>query len=515
MDEALLGARLVLAVVFAVAGAAKLLDRAGGREFLTGFGLPQRLVAPLGWSLPVAELLVATALVPQASAWWGGFGALALLLVFTGAVARSLVRGERPDCRCFGQLRATPVGWSTLFRNGSLGLLAAFVLGAGWSNPGPSAVGWVAALPPDARPAVVLGLLAVVLLTAVIGILARVLVNQAQLLTRLEVIESRLDETRGAPAEHPDASPPDRGLPVGAVAPVFALPDLGGETRSLVSLLAHGRPVLLFFVAPDCHPCTALAPKVASWQREQADAVTLTLVSTGSVEENRAKFGGGAAMVLLQAGSEVADAYAAQWTPAAVLIGPTGRVASSVSYGDQAISALVAHAAASRGAPFLPSANGQARSKSLPLVGDGPPRLGQLAPPVALPDLEGRTVELRDYRGRDTLVVFWNPTCPHCQQLAEDLRRWEAEPPRGAPRLFVVSSGSVEANRALGFRSSVVLDESFKVATAFGAGGTPSAVLVDADGRISSTVGVGARDVLALAGVVPTVDSPGTRSKDA
>lgn len=515
MDEALLGARLVLAVVFAVAGTAKLFDRAG-RESLTSFGLPQQLAAPLGWALPVAELFVAVALVPRATAWWGGLGALGFLLVFTAVIARSLVRGERPDCRCFGQLHAAPVGWSTLLRNGVLGLLAAFVLGAGWSDPGPSAVGWLTVLPPDERPAAVLGLLAVVLLAAVVGILARVLVNQAQLLTRLEGIEARLDEAVGAPVERPDASPPDRGLPVGAMAPAFALPDLGGETRSLVSLLTHGRPALLFFVAPDCHPCTALAPKIADWQREHVDAVTMTLVSSGSAEENRAKFGGLAAVtVLLQAGSEVADAYAAQWTPATVLIGPTGRVASSVGYGDVAISALVAHAAASHGAPFLPFTNGRARRGSLPIVGDGPRRLGQLAPSVALPDLEGRAVDLRDYRGRDTLVVFWNPDCPHCQQLVEDLRRWEAEPPRGAPRLLVVSSGSVEANRALGFRSSVVLDESLKVANAFGASGTPSAVLVDADGRISSTVGIGRRDVLALAGVVPSVDSPGTRSAGA
>jgi peroxiredoxin/uncharacterized membrane protein YphA (DoxX/SURF4 family) len=516
MDEALLSARLVLAVVFAVAGTAKLLDLAGGRESLASFGLPPRLAAPLGWALPVAELLVAVALVSRATAWWGGLGAFGLLLLFTVVIARSLILGERPDCRCFGQLHTAPVGWSTLLRNGVLGLLAAFVLGAGWSDPGPSAVGWVAALPPDERPAAVLGLLAVVLLAAVVGILARVLVNQALLLTRLEGIEARLDEAVGAPVERPDASPPDRGLPVGALAPAFALPDLGGETRSLASLLVHGRPVLLFFVALDCHPCTALAPKIVSWEREHADAVTMALVSSGGADENRAKFGGfAAAPVLLQAGSEVADAYAAQWTPAAVLIGPTGRVASSVSYGDQALSALVAHAAASHGTPFLPSINGRPPRGSLPVVGDGPRRLGQLAPSVALPDLEGRTVDLRDYRGRDTLVVFWNPGCPHCQQLAEDLRLWEAEPPRNAPRLLVVSSGSVAANRALGFRSSIILDDSFNVANAFGASGTPSAVLVDADGRISSTVGIGRRDVLALAGVVPSVDGPGTRSAGA
>jgi peroxiredoxin len=470
----------------------------------------------MGWALPVAELLVAAALVPRGSAWWAGFGAFGLLIVFMAAITRSLVRGERPDCRCFGQLRAAPVGWRTLLRNGVLALLAVFILGAGRNDPGASAVGWVAALPPDERPAAILGLLAVVLLAAVIGILAGVLVKQTQLLTRLDAIEARLDEGVGAPVERPEAVPPDRGLPLGAPAPAFALPDLDGETRSLAGLLAHGRPVALLFVSSDCQPCTALAPKIVGWQREHADAVTMILVSSGSAEDNRAKFGGlAAAAVLLQAGSEVADAYAAQWTPAAVLIAPTGRVASPASYGDLAISALVAHAAAAPGSPFLPSANGRERRGSLSVVGDGPRRLGQLAPPVALPDLQGRTVDLSDYRGRDTLVVFWNPNCQHCQQLAEDLRRWEAEPPRGAPRLFLVSSGSVEANRALGFRSAVGLDESFKVAKAFGVDGTPSAVLVGAEGRIASTVGTGARDVLALAGALPPVDSPRTRFEGA
>lgn len=101
---------------------------------------------------------------------------------------------------------------------------------------------------------------------------------------------------------------------------------------------------------------------------------------------------------------------------------------------------------------------------------------------VAAFALDGRPVDLADYRGRDTLVVFWQPACPHCQRLAEDLRRWEAEPPLGK---------------------------------SFGARATPSAVLVDAEGRIASTVGVGARDVLALAGIVPLVVPPDARSPSA
>ena len=98
MDAALLGARIVLAAVFAIAGVAKLLDRPGAREALAGFGLPARLAAPLAVALPVVELSVAAALVPRASAWWGGLGALGLLLAFTAV--------DRPQSRAG---RAAPV----------------------------------------------------------------------------------------------------------------------------------------------------------------------------------------------------------------------------------------------------------------------------------------------------------------------------------------------------------------------------------------------------------------------
>lgn len=45
-------------------------------------------------------------------------------------------------------------------------------------------------------------------------------------------------------------------------------------------------------------------------------------------------------------------------------------------------------------------------------------------------------------------------------------------------------------------------DDGFAAGRAFGAGGTPSAVLVDAAGRIASEVGIGAAAVLALAAPV-------------
>ena len=126
--------------------------------------------------------------------------------------------------------------------------------------------------------------------------------------------------------------------------------------------------------------------------------------------------------------------------------------------------------------------------------------MGQPAPAVRLPDLDGRTVDLADFRGSPTLVLFGNPGRGFCRQMLPDLKAWEANPPRGAPKLLVVSTGSVEDNRALGLRSPVVLDQLFAVGSAFGASGTPSAVLVDTRGNVASEVVVGAPAVMGLLG---------------
>jgi len=72
--------------------------------------------------------------------------------------------------------------------------------------------------------------------------------------------------------------------------------------------------------------------------------------------------------------------------------------------------------------------------------------------------------------------------------------------PEDAPKLLFVSAGMEEANRQMGLASTVVLDQQFAVGWAFGASGTPSAVLVDAEGKVASEVAVGAPAVLELAG---------------
>src|SRR5215212_11370000 len=139
VDTALLLARLLLALVFLVAGMTKLADRPGTQLAIVDFGLPARLATPLGILLPLCELAVAAALLPTETAWWGALGALALLLLFSSGISINLARGHKPDCHCFGQFYSAPAGWSTIARNGLLAAVAAFIIWAGSEGAGLSA----------------------------------------------------------------------------------------------------------------------------------------------------------------------------------------------------------------------------------------------------------------------------------------------------------------------------------------------------------------------------------------
>jgi hypothetical protein len=95
MEIVLLISRLFLAGIFGVAGVTKAAGRDSLRRTMIAFGAPKWLVSPASWALPYAEILVALALLPATSAWWGGLGALTLLLIFTIAIGVTLARGKR------------------------------------------------------------------------------------------------------------------------------------------------------------------------------------------------------------------------------------------------------------------------------------------------------------------------------------------------------------------------------------------------------------------------------------
>ncbi len=122
---------LFLIGVFAVAGVAKLVDRSGSRKAMTDFGLPVSLAGPLSLLLPIAEITIASLLVPATTTWWSSLGALGFLLIFSVGIGVNLARGNKPACHCFGQLRSAPVSWATLLRNALFTACAAILVWRG------------------------------------------------------------------------------------------------------------------------------------------------------------------------------------------------------------------------------------------------------------------------------------------------------------------------------------------------------------------------------------------------
>jgi thiol-disulfide isomerase/thioredoxin len=497
MDAAVLFARLLLAAVFVVAGVAKLADREGSRRAVTDFGVPAALAAPLGILLPLAELAMAAALIPTATAFWGAVGALALLLLFVAGISANLARGRRPDCHCFGQLHSAPAGWSTLARNGVLAAVAALLVWRGLEGDvGPSVVGWIGGLSFTGVLFLAGGMVVLALLAAQWLFLFGLLRQNGRLLARLGAVEERLVAAGLAPSEN--GARAAAGLPVGAPAPNFSLAGLSGEEVALDHLRARGTPVMLLFTDPSCGPCAELLPEVGRWQHEYDEKLTISLIGRGSTEENNAEASEhGVKNVLLQEDWEVADAYEVEATPSAVVVSAEGTIGSFLAQGPDEVEALVAQAVGARAQlPLLRPAAGHATQA---VAGPEDSKVGEPAPEVRLPDLEGKEVGLEDFKGEETLVLFWSPECGFCQEMLPELKEWEAAPPESAPRLLVVSDGTVKDNEAMGLSSPVILDNTYAVQDTFGGGGTPSAVLVDAEGRIASEVVVGASAVLELA----------------
>jgi len=499
MSILLLVARLLLAAVFVVSGLAKVVDLKGSQKAVKGFGVPSFLATPLGILLPFAELAVVIALIPSSWALYGAIGALVLLVVFIVGISANLSVGRKPDCHCFGQLHSEPVGASTLVRNALLAAVAGFVIwqGAAYNNVGPSAVAWIATLSVAQSIALVVGLVLVAVVALETWLLLQTMTQQGRILTRLELLE-----------EHGGAAPgqPVLGLPEDADAPTFELPDLSGNMVSLSSLLARSEethnPVVLVFSSPTCGPCTAMLPQLSQWMRDAGGKATIAMISQGTVEENRAKIAEyDLPMVLLQQDREVADAYLVRGTPSAVAVRYDGSIFGPLAEGEDEIRDLIFELTAEIVAP-QPNPLLEDNHPKNGLAFPEPPKKGQPAPDLKLLDINDNLIRLSDFRGTPTLLVFWSPSCTYCEAMLRDLLIWERKPPKGAPQLLIISTSGSKKENMVGFKSTVVLDDSvssYSAARWFKAAGTPMAVLLDENGVVISDVVVGADNVMELA----------------
>jgi uncharacterized membrane protein YphA (DoxX/SURF4 family) len=96
-------ARLVLGGVFVVAGALKLPDPAAAERAVRAYRLvPEGLVAPVAFGLPVVEIAVGLALLAGVFVRAAALVSALMLAGYIAGVASAWARGLQIDCGCFG-----------------------------------------------------------------------------------------------------------------------------------------------------------------------------------------------------------------------------------------------------------------------------------------------------------------------------------------------------------------------------------------------------------------------------
>jgi len=313
-----------------------------------------------------------------------------------------------------------------------------------------------------------------IVLVSFLAILVALLRQNGRLLLRVDALEAKV-----GPAGHDEP-----GLPKDTPAPAFTLSGLDGESVTLDSLVAQAKPVLLIFAEPGCSACETLFPDVAQWQQDHDARLSIIMVSTGKIAANRNRRDRNQLRhVLLQKDREVAQAYRASVTPAAVLI-RDGRIASVLAEGPDDVRSLVVRA-------NLPPAL----------------TIGNRVPSLELDDLDGHALDLSSLRGKKTLLLFWDSNHAHCQFMAPDVRTHERLRPADSPDFLIVASGPSTLTRAQKFQSRVLVDPHKAGRALFGAEYVPAAVLIDEEGRVASELAVGYIPAFELIGLVPYVPS--------
>ena len=327
--------------------------------------------------------------------------------------------------------------------------------------------------------------------------------QNGRILLRLDSIEKRLAPRAGTGAETQRREA--GGLPLGTAAPDFELPDLAGARRKLSEF--RGTDVLLIFFNPKCGFCTKMAADLAALPAGGGGGAVPVVITTSDAEENRTLVEryGIRCLVLLQKEMEVATQFRAQGTPMGYRIDAAGRIASELTVGAEPLLKLATSKPAHQHPPAAANgaANGHKDDPSLARskLNRSGLKAGAAAPEFRLPRIDGGELSLADLRGGRVLLVFSDPNCGPCDELAPRLQEIHLQRPD--VQVLVVSRREAEATRtkaaALGLSFPIVLQKQWEISLQYAMFATPIAYLIDEQGILASDVAVGVEPILALA----------------
>lgn len=351
-------------------------------------------------------------------------------------------------------------------------------------------------------------LLSLILISIWIGFY-QLVKQQGRILLRLDKLEGT-PQPSAAPVQ-PAAHEPREDEFVGTEFPAFKFPDLDGKTIALEDY--SGKQVLLVNWNFDCGFCDLIAPELAKLDSSlQKRNVQLLLLSYGEPESNRkqAQEHGLKCPILLPEKHRRPKPFEHQGTPVAYLLDETARVARYLASGADEVVALAKQLSVSPGG-VSGGTNGKPERKKLAgersldesRIERNGLKAGTPAPVFHLPDLVGKTISLENYRGRQVLLVFSDPHCGPCDELAPQLARLHNESADNDLAFVMVGRGDANENRRkaakFGIKFPVVLQEKWKLSKEYGIFATPVAFLIDAKGIIAQEVAVGRDAILELA----------------
>jgi peroxiredoxin len=284
--------------------------------------------------------------------------------------------------------------------------------------------------------------------------------------------------------------------------PAFTLPDLAGNPVRLEDF--RGQRVLLVHWSPNCGFCDRIAEELGELDAAlRAHKVRIVLLANGDGDRNRQLAEQHALtlpILLLAGGAPVArEVFENQGTPVAYLLDADGKVAAPLAIGADRVPALARQLLEEGGAK---QRFGTRSLHGSHILRDGL-SAGTQAPDFTLPDVAGRgDVALDAYRGRKVLLVFSDPDCGPCQDLAPRLAELHRAHEGNGLAVIMVGRGDVEANRRKveehGFGFPVVAQRKWELSRAYGIFATPVGFLIDERGVIARDVAKGANAILEL-----------------
>ena len=333
-------------------------------------------------------------------------------------------------------------------------------------------------------------------------VLFQVLKQQGRILRRLDELELKAAGV-SAPAE----------LEIGTLVQDFQAPDVSGKNVSLSDF--RDRRVLLIYWNPQCGFCDMLAAELAPLQTAlKKNNTEVVLVTYGDVESNRklaVEHGLDSTILLIENSPAkefiVNELFRHRGTPSAYLLDEQKRVIQALAVGMDDILRIAREACDRHSLRLRPIGLALRPIRKLPLtesriVRDGL-KAGTPAPAFRLPDIHGGTVSLDQFRGRKLLLVFSDPQCAPCDQLAPELAELHRKHENNGLAVVMVGRGDPEQNRKKAgqhrIEFPVLLQEKWKLSRQYGIFATPVAFLVGKDGVIARNVATGPDEIMTLA----------------